>query len=216
MHSIISGRTEMKGKICILIASTFLFACSNDDDDDTPARTAGSFNSIDYFVVDAGDLERSTSILKGSGSIIFKESLGDILSEHHYDLSFKLESGSSIELITHADNNLSNGASISWSRDNQNVTLKLNANGKSSANVDLKDIDPTEVISYKIDIHNNETPAHILIWRDAEESFSEESALVNSEDGLETPGNGKGNLWGLKLVKAELKGAVLSEAKFED
>jgi hypothetical protein len=189
-------------------------SCKKDDDEKTTDLVQGTLAGKSYYVVDGGDLERSESSIKGSGSVVYASPLGAITSKDNYALNFTLEDGGSLELVTHSNSSLANGVSVLFSRSGNALSAILKAKGTESAATELSGIDAADTVAVSVDVHNDETPAHILLWSSAAGSFGEEDALLNSEGGEETPGNGTGTAWGLVLKKASVTSAVIADPKF--
>ncbi len=200
--------------VCFMfLGLTFLASCKKDEDKSSD-RVQGSFGGKTYYLVDAGDLKASEASISGSGSIVFASPLAEISSKDAYTLKFSLQDQGSLELVTHSDGNLDKGMSIAWSRSGTELTTRLKTSDSQSEAKVLEGISAAEDIELITDVHNDEEPAHILIWRGDADAFGEEDALVNSEDGLEAPGNGTGTAWGIVLKKGTLALASLGDPKF--
>lgn len=196
----------------LALISMTQFACKKDDDKKTDL-TQGTLAGQAYYVVDAGDLQRTESSIQGTGSVVYGSPLGSITSKDDYALNFSLDDGGSLELVTHGNSSLANGVSVVFSRSAHALSAILKAKGVTSAATELSGIDAAQSIAVAVDVHNDETPAHILLWS-AGGSFGEGDALLNSEDGEAAPGNGTGTAWGLLLNKAKVTSAVAADPKF--
>ena len=90
----------------------------------------------------------------------------------------------------------SNGKTQRTLKEGQEIIVQI---AKDSFN----SLDATKAISIAIDIHNDENPAHVLIWS-GNSHYTEENALYNSEkeNNLEVQGSGK--FWGFELKDAKM------------
>jgi len=191
-----------------------IFGCGKDDKKDTSALIEGSFAGSSYFVIDAGDLVRSESQIKGSGSIVFKSPLASTDAKTNYNLTFSLEDGGSVELVAQSDGSLNKGVSVILTRAGTALNASLKADDVTTEVKVLSGISAAGVVTISIDVHNDESPTHILLWNGTADDFAEDAALLNSEADAETPGQGKSTAWGLVLAKATLTSATLSDPKF--
>ena len=199
----------------VSVASLALNACSEGGTIGTDAGTSeGQLGGASYVVVDAGDLQRTVSQVKGSGSLAFKDPIGAISSRKSYTLNFTLVDAGSLKLVVNADEKLSNGVSILLSRSASALSATLSFAGTSAAAKTLAGVDAASAINLMIDIHNDESPAHILIWSGSD--FTQAKALLDSERDGATPGQGRGNYWGLVLNKATVTSGVLAAPKFTE
>ncbi|MCX6104410.1 MAG: hypothetical protein NTY08_01080 [Proteobacteria bacterium] len=210
-----------KSRVYSLIAALLGFAiltlsaCSGGDTTGTSAGTAeGQLGSTSYVVVDAGDLQRTATQVKGSGSIAFKDPIGEIGARKSYQLNVALDDSGSLKLAVNTDETLKNGVEVTLSRAGSALAAKLSFGGASAAAKTLAGIDAAAAINLTIDIHNDENPAHILIWSGSD--FTPVKALLDSDRDGATPGQGRGNYWGLVLTKATVTSAVLAAPKFTE
>jgi len=175
-------------------------------------RAEGKLGTAAYVVVNAGDLQRSDALLKGSGSVAFKDPIGVISSKKDYVLSFSLDDGGSLALVAHGDEHLQNGIEVTLSRAAGTLTATLSSGGKSAAPKVLGGVNAATAMTINVDVHNDESPAHILIWSGSD--FAEDKALLNSEEDGATPGQGRATYWGLLLTKASVTAASVIEPNF--
>jgi hypothetical protein len=190
-------------------------ACSKDEKKDS-SLPQGTFAGQTYYVVEAGDLERSDSVLRGSGAIVFASPLNEIESQDNFALEFTVDDRGSLALVTHANNALGQGLTVRFERAGTELVTILSADGAGTTDHVLSGMDASGTLALSVDVHNNETPAHVLIWSDASGSWDEDAALYNSESDADAPGKGKGSLWGLVLRNAELKSVSRRDAKFSE
>jgi hypothetical protein len=200
-----------------LIALALLAALGcKKDEDKTTAMPQGSLGNQTYYVVESSDLELGESALQGSGSIIFASPLNAVASQDNFALEFTVKEGGSLALVTHSDGSLAQGLTLLFERSGTELIASLKADGSGTADHILNGVDASGPISLAVDVHNNESPTHVLIWNAALGAFGEEDALYNSEDDAEAPGVGKGTLWGLVLRDAEITSATRGEPKFTE
>ncbi|MDQ3234972.1 MAG: hypothetical protein M3Q07_24455 [Pseudobdellovibrionaceae bacterium] len=202
-----------KVKLILSLLALLQLACTKDDDKKTDL-VQGSLIGKTYYVVQAGDLQRTETSVSGTGSIVFNSPLGSIPSKDNYALNLSVDDGGTLELVTHSDSSLANGVSVLLKRTGSSLTASLKAKGQESTAKELSGVNAAEDISLAIDVHNDETPAHILVWSAAGGDFGEDNALLNSEEDETSPGNGSGTSWGLILTKANVSSALLEDPKF--
>lgn len=168
-----------------------------------------------YTEVGSGTLNKSGSTISGTGSIVFLSPLSAVSSNHNFQASFSLEDAGSLTLVAYSGNHLENGTSIKFLR--QGTLLKvalINGGAEHDVSAKFSDFDASSSLSFFADIHNSESPAHILIWPGSATDFSEDSAILNTEGDGGSSGNGSGTFWGFTLNKASLTQAEVSNAKF--
>ncbi len=204
-----------KASFLITLAVLTATACKKDDDKET-SLIQDSFNNQSYYLVEPGNLERGPSQLLGTGAVVMAAPLNSILSQDNFGLEFTLAEGGSLALITHSTNGLQQGLTVQFDRAGTELSTSIKADGSGTSDHVLEGIDASGTITLAVDVHNNETPAHVLIWNAAAGSYDEEAALYNSERDEEAPGQGQANLWGLVLRNADLKAVTLDAAKFSD
>lgn len=200
--------------LCFLAILTSI-GCKKDDDKSS-SLVEGSFAGQTYYVVEAGTLERTDKLIKGSGAIVFAAPLDTVESQDNFAMDFSLADGGSLTLVTHADSALGKGIAVQFDREASELTASLKADGAGTGDNVLSGLDASAAVSLSVDVHNNETPAHVLIWNAASGSFGEDDAIYNSEADTDAPGNGKATLWGLVFRNAELSRVSLGEAKFSE
>lgn len=187
-----------------------LGACGGDDDN---GSTTLSLDGAGYVVITPGSLQHNSDNVAGSGSIVFNDPLSGIDSKHSYALSFTIEDGGSLTLGSHATNQLASGVNVVLSRSGPALSATIQAEGgQTDISAAFAGIDASGPINVQIDIHNDEAPAHILIWTGT--SFDEADAVFNSEEDGDAPGNGSDNFWGLILQNAVVTTAEVGDAKF--
>ncbi|MCA2961687.1 MAG: hypothetical protein IOD12_15670 [Silvanigrellales bacterium] len=209
--------------LILLMASSsaaFLTSCGGDDDSssETPSSKEGKVGAVDFLLLSDSGLAFSGTTLAGSGSAIAKNPLGEVKDDTNLAVTFTVEEGGSVSMRAFASKTLEDGVALTLSRKGTKLSAALSAGGKS---VDISKtfaaLDASKEVSVLVDVHNGETPAHVLAWKGGTASPSEQNALFNSEkagDG-ESAGNGKGTFWGLVLSKAVVTSAAVSDAKFE-
>ena len=126
-------------------------------------------------------------------------------SAHSYHLKFRLPEGSSLKFYFFADKELSNGVIFEFSKKLNKTRMEIQINGKSHSH-NLDSLDNREIIDIDIDIHNDHSDIHMLVWDhtgahgDNEECTFEGDCLYNTEDfALDTwlgVGKASGSFWG--------------------
>jgi hypothetical protein len=178
---------------------------------DTSAR---QFDGKDVITVSDQGLYVTGSSLSGSGSVVFRAPLGESGSNKGFRLQFTLADGGSIDLISHAYDNLSGGNTVRLVRSGQVLQTVLTDEGKTIIPHQLTGIAADTDLDLLIDVHNSETPAHILIWNHDAGAADDDNALFNSDADADSSVRGYGNFWGLSLNQASVTAASAGEARF--
>ena len=196
-------------------------SCGSQSDSSTGA--AKKIGSAEVVLLNAGSLQFVDSGIFGSGSIAFKNPVGEVKAKKNYALEFLLDDKASVKLVTHSNEKLENGFEFAFTRAGKTLQVVTTAEGKSvdiSGAGTLSSIDATQKIKVFVDVHNDETPAHVLIWNQATQDPTEENAAYNSEsaegagDSFNSPGNGAATFWGLVLSNANVTSAQIIAPKF--
>lgn len=177
-----------------------------------------TFAGQGYLIVDAGTLTLSEDSIGGSGSIVFNDSLAKIDSQNSYRLSFSLNEGGSLSLVSNSTNQLASGVMVKFTRFGSTLNVVIEASGGSKdLSSKFRSVNAASTVTFQLDVHNNENPAHLLGWGSESTAFTELNVLFNSEnDGLESPGRGEGNYWGVVLNNATLTQASIGNPKFTE
>jgi hypothetical protein len=202
---------SMVPAVFIIIGS---WGCNESGKSSDSTLIQGSLTGHDFSILEAGAIENSGTSIMGTGEIIFNTPLGEIESNKHFQLSFSLQEGGVLSLISHSNQKLGNGIEIQIIRNDRTVYTRLVVGGESTTPKILSGVDGTKSFNLCFDVHNQENPAHILIWNG--EDFSESTALLNSEVDERTPGRGDGIFWGLRLNKVTLTRVDVTETKLND
>jgi len=212
----------MKSRFVLLTLLSFMaVSCGNEKS--SPGNGAIPIRSIDgkeYGVLKGADtLQSQSNLIQGTGEVVFANPLGEVASGTGFDIRFSIEDGGSLSLVAYSDNKLSNGYQIRFLREGQTLKGEVIAQGKTNPiRIGLEKIDASATLSFAIDIHNDETPVHFLLW--SGDDFGVDKAIVNS-GALPwlmqklSPGNGSGTFYGLALDKATVTSIKTGEVKFE-
>lgn len=165
-------------------------------------------------ITDEG-LTGSDQELKGSGSVLFKDPLGEVAGEKSISLDFLLEDGGSLALVTFADTKLQNGVKLTLTRTGKALSAALEIGTQKNDARTLSSVDASGLVTLDIDVHNAETPVHALIWNRGVTSYTSSTAAYDSEASqMQIQGNGTSPYWGIALTKGTLSKATVTEAKF--
>jgi len=217
-----------------LLSLALLFALTacggNGKNGPVASGPSGKFGSQQVTPIgDSAELRVDPGTLQGTGAVIFSSQFGEARSSGSIALNFSLEDGGSLTLVSHADSSLANGYELEFRRlgtgaGSLKVFLRAQGNIRDTVNDFGQDvfsgIDGSLPMKLQIDIHNIESPAHIMVWsRLITDDFSDTAAILNTKDEVEksngSPGIGSGIRWGLKLNRANVTGAEPSPPKFE-
>lgn len=186
--------------VFFLLISLFLVACGGGYNPDKAALlTSEQVGSLKYIPLDDG---------KG----LMADSLSEVQGSANFEMSFSLQEGGAAVFHFFAKENLSDGIAIEFRRDQGQLQVFSSAQGvKQNWSSLFSTIDASGVMSFTLDIHNNESPAHILLWTGSKNSsLNHRNTTYNSaEDSLDlnydaAPGNGLGRSWGFQLKNATL------------
>lgn len=205
----------MKKIFFVLISSLLVFGCGSSGG--SGGSNNAQFSGLSYVEIGSGSLTKSSTSISGTGTIAFVDPLSAVSSGHNFHSTFSLQDGGSIALAGFATNNLDNSVSIRFSRVGSVLNVVLLADGgQTDVSASFASVDASGAISVYVDMHNNESPTHILVWPGSATAFDETTTLFNSEDDGAAPGNGAGTYWGFTLNQATLTQAQVGAAKFEE
>ncbi len=181
-----------------ILFSLMLMSCSELAGDNTGANTIDNSPTKKIGGLTAINLGDTKYALKG-----IVDNSGN--SGHNFHLRFNLPEGENITFHFFSSRSLSNGANFSFSRESGTVKCKITLN-KRSHEFELESFENIEVIDLDIDIHNDHTDTHMLVWDhfgshdDYEECSFDGGCIYNTEDFSfdEWLGVGKasGTFWG--------------------
>lgn len=154
----------------------------------------------------------------GGNKGLMSEGLSSVTTGANFEVSFTLQDGGSFILYTFANSQLQNGFNFKFSRQGSTLTVHAEAQGQVQDWSPLfTDVDASQALTFTLDVHNNEHPAHVMVWLGAKSSgMNHTNTLYNSaEDSLDlnydsSPGNGSGRAWGFEVQNAQLTNARLS------
>ena len=183
--------------------SVLLSACGGNSNGQNGSGTNNNDNSNNKagsseFNVLTGEIDTENGNMIGSGQVIFKQSLGSTDVQKSFQMNFKLqEDGSSLVLHTFSSKELTDGLNFEFTRSSGNISVQLNG-------TTLPDIPSSDgSVSVDIDVHNNESPAHIIL---------KSGDIEYNENGGEW-GQGADKFWGLTLNNATVSDAKSTAAK---
>ncbi|AHZ83732.1 hypothetical protein Bb109J_c3125 [Bdellovibrio bacteriovorus] len=154
----------------------------------------------------------------GAGKGLMTDGISEVSSGVNFEVTFTLNDGGSLSLHTFASSNLQSGFTVTFTR--TGTTLQVHAD--TQGNVQdwsslFAAVDASGTLTFTLDIHNNERPAHVLIWNGAKAPDMDHTNTVynSAEDSLDlnydaAPGNGSGRAWGFTATNAQLLNARLS------
>lgn len=154
----------------------------------------------------------------GGGKMMMSDALSDVSEGFNFEFSFTLADGGSITFTSFAGPQLSNGFEIKFLRAGAKLNVQAIAQGQTQDwSAMFTGIDANQNIALTMDVHNDETPAHVMIWQGEKSPDKDHTnTLYNSaEDSVDlnydaAPGNGSGRAWGFILDNAQLLKVKLS------
>jgi hypothetical protein len=207
---------DIMHKLLAILSFLVLSACNSSKDDSVSGTTPYTLGKSKYYTVSSGDLTNDGDSVSGTGSIIFEAPIDSIKTGIHVELDGTIGDSGSITLIAFSDRSLENGIELKFSRDDDKLDAVVIANGKTENLSDAFADQSVSEVGLSFDIHNDEAPAHVLVWPASSPGFGEDDTIYNSEDGPQTPGNGNGPYWGMHMSKATVTKAEISEPRFEE
>jgi hypothetical protein len=201
-----------------------LQGCGGDYKDPVSAEGSGQeavlFGSQKVRVL-SGTPSVSGGSIRGSGALLFDSRYREARSGGSYALDFTLEEGGMVKLVSHANESLAGGFELEFRRSGtgaDSLKVALHAQGATWRSVsNFTNLPADQAVRLQIDLHNDEAPAHILVWNRAlGDDFDLTKAVLNSAHEIDgSPGIGSGTRWGLVLDKATVTLAEKGETKFE-
>lgn len=199
--------------MCFFVFSVFVFLQSCGKDSNNQSDTERKLNDLAYTVVEEKSLNHKSTEVSGSGTIAFLDPTSE--KNNSFTLTFALDDGGEIIFIANAQTGLKNGISLKFKRSGDKLLGGYITNDREiDISASFQTINSSQDISFQIDVHNGESPAHVLVWKQL--PYTEDNALFNSEANSEAISQGSGNLWGAVLSNATLKIAQAQKPKFED
>jgi hypothetical protein len=154
--------------------------------------------------------------VKGTGTVLFKDPLGETGGEKSVGLDFRLDDGGSLTLATYADTSLKNGVRVTFLRNGSTLSAIIEVGSQKSDPRILSSVDASGLITLDIDVHNGETPVHVMVWNRGVSSYTQSTTVLDTDVGQSILGNGTAAFWGITMAKATLTKTVVTEAKFAD
>ncbi len=108
-------------------------------------------------------------------------------SGHNFRLQFELQNNETMSFYFFTSRQLDGGLKAIFSKKADKVTMTLELNGKSDQR-ELTKLEGLDLLDITLDVHNDHTDSHILVWEtngpkgDEEECTFEEECLYNTED----------------------------------
>ncbi len=169
---------------------------------------AGAPRIGDVFILGlSGDCDVSAAA-ETSGTCIFttNASLGGNRGDRNIPVSFQLDTGGALTVFAYGSNN-AGAMEIRFERlanDSLKVEVGIPGDSIQDYSAAFAGLDASDRLSFFIDVHNGETPTHVLIWGEGT-GFTVPEALVDSASPF-SPwfGRGTGQSLGYSLQKATL------------
>lgn len=186
--------------IFFLLLPFFLVACGGGYNPDKAAQlTSEQAGNLKYI-----PLENEKGLMA--------DSLAEVRGSSNFEMSFSLQDGGSAIFYFFAKENLNDGIAIEFKKEQGQLKVFASAQGaKQEWSSLFSAIDTSGVMIFTLDIHNNESPAHIMLWTGSKSSsLNHRNTTYNSaEDSIDlnydaAPGNGLGRSWGFQLNNATL------------
>ncbi len=197
--------------MCVL--SLGLAACGGDKTAN-PTEDTKSWQNRSYKILNEGSFSLTDQALVGNASILFTQPLGHIDSNKNFKVGFLLLDQGSVELRSFTNTKLDQGVTLRFSRTGDNLYLTLIAGKSETSPRLLSGINADGYVVLSVDVHNSESPTHILVWEPNITNATDDNALFNSDADATTPGRGVGQFWGLVLNNATVNLLDVTKARF--
>ncbi len=164
-----------------------------------------SFKALDQdlILVDIGNLNISSSEISGSGAFVVNDPLAGVDSEAHFKIDAVLNEGALVEFIVFSSAALEDGISFAFRRADNLVSLKITNSFRQASWSDTIRLQDENRVSFSLDVHNQEQPAHFILWDGLLAGRRVPDLIDSAEDDLNL-GNGRGAFWGMRLENATL------------
>ncbi|WP_374029250.1 hypothetical protein [Bdellovibrio bacteriovorus] len=164
------------------------------------------------------DLGKSTYYDLGDGRGLMSDSMTSIFSGANFEVSFELSDGGSFELYTFANSYLDMGLSFTFTRRGNQLLVFANWQSKTQdLSSKFAGVNAASTITMTLEVHNQETPAHVLMWNASRSSqLNILNTIYNSANDSQSlgysgsPGNGISLSWGFRVENSRLLKASLS------
>ena len=172
--------TVMHINRCLVsMGALFFLSCA-----DLTGEETGDSSSI----IDTARVGGVTALPRGEGKFLLEGTAATGgYSRHKFLLQFRLPEGESVKFFFYASDQLEGGVSFLWERVDGRVEMEIALNGITHRRP-LPMFDDVEEIDLDIDVHNDHTDIHILVWEksnntaDNEGCTFDEGCLYNTED----------------------------------
>jgi hypothetical protein len=188
-----------------LAALVFTLSACGDDDDDSGTNGPTVFGKS-YSIV-SGDLTVTESQVAGSGVVSFGQFVDTPAEGRNLFAKMTLEDQGYVQFHVFAAADLGNATLVRLTRNGDQLTYTVNRDDGDEQG-SFADVDASQTVNISIEVHNSETPAHVLMW-------SGDAAPAGEP--LEVQGdNGQGTYLGLTLEKATLLSIADGPEEIED
>ena len=188
-------------KITVLILSCLILAACG-----------GGYNPDKEKMSSAIPVGQSSYYPLGQGKGLMSSSVSAVSSGANFEVSFRIQDGGSFSLNTFTDSQLENGFVIEFQRSGDTLSVKASAAGVTQDWSSLfSAIDASEDLTFNVDVHNNEKPAHVMLWHGSKSAQQDHTNTIynSAEDSIDldydnSPGNGRGRQWGFILNQSQI------------
>ncbi|MEN9530503.1 MAG: hypothetical protein RI932_2376 [Pseudomonadota bacterium] len=212
-------KSQSRGLVVMLAAIVISASGCGKKDSGTAACSGGyQIESLCFKSQSNANFVFNSGALSGTGSAVAVEPLSEKTDGgRNISISFSVQDGGSLVLRTFAKNDLSSGIDIKFSRSSSKLNMSFIQGETISSAKELEGIDASTEIKLLVDVHNDESPAHIVVWSGAG-SFNKEQPLHDSEDSgaIQPAAQGVDKYWGIALDKATLSKVAVGEPKDEE
>lgn len=182
------------------------------------AACGGGYNPDKDLARQAIELGDSSYLDLGNGRGVMTSTASTVSSGANFEIQFSIADQGRLVLYTYANNDLSAGLEFVFTRQGSTLNVFLRQQGTEQDLSSLfASVNAAETLTFNIDVHNNERPAHVLMWTGAKRTgLNHRNTIYNSgEDSLDlgydaSPGNGQGRSWGFEVANSQILNTRLS------
>lgn len=206
--------------LVLLTVSATLVACGGGANPDRMEPGDQKVGATSVKVVGGAPTFAADGSVSGTGSFRTVSPFVDNNQEALLSVATTLQPGGKVTLVGFSDISLGNGVEVEFKRATAANTLSvrmIHAGNSYDASSEFTTVDASKEIVMAVDFHNNEKPAHLIVWNDTSGPAAADDFLFNT--GVvpnSSPGDGKGVYWGVRLENAQVRTVTKSGVRLDD
>lgn len=171
------------------------------------ACTADPFYAIDAYTI----LEKSTDFtgtrnrVTGTATLLFDTAFDAIESSRSFEITFQLQDGGTLRLLSHASDTLTTGIEVLFTRVGTSLQGTLvNGVNESGFTSKLTEIDASTRMEFFVNVTNTESTSRVVVWTYNSRDATKAALDTDRSGDAASPGPGLGTRWGIELTQATL------------